>query len=64
MNKIIEIATELAIAHGLHILRLDMVLLGTGEICGTLYLGHRDDTVIRPYYNIYNDGTIADARRR
>lgn len=63
MNKIIEIATNLANAHELHILRLDMVLLGDGEIRGTLYLGHRGDTVIRPYYNIYSDGTVADARK-
>lgn len=57
MNKIIEVANELAAEHELHILRLDMVLLGDGRIRGALYLGHRGDTIIRTYYNIYDDGT-------
>jgi len=56
MNRIIEVATELAAKHDLHILRLDMVLLGDGRIRGTLYLGRRKDTVIRAYYDIYSDG--------
>lgn len=62
MNKIIEVATELAARHDLHILRLDMVLLGNGTIRGALYLGHRNDIIITTSYMIYDDGSYDKIR--